>query len=313
MSRSLVFRLGPLTIPFPWLLFLLFALAGAALVAALLRRRADLRKRVLDVGSNALLAYFVGWKLSPLLTAFDTVVRSPLSLLYLPGGATGILVGIAAAVVVLFVELLRTDRPVRPRVALGMGVWAAVVLVGAGGSWLLLPMVQPLEADAAASAPIGNEVGDRAPSFTLVNLADVAVTVPPPHGEPAGTTVLNFWATWCPPCRSELPEIASFASALSSDPRLNPPLRLYAVNLTSSESSAGGETSAAAATRIRGFLDKMGARQLAPHVLLDIDGAVQREYAITAVPTTIVIAGGRIVAVHPGVVTASWLREVTRQ
>jgi len=313
MSRSLVFRLGPLTIPFPWLLFLLFALAGAALVAALFRQRVELRKRVLDVGANALLAYFVGWKVSPLLTAFDTVVRSPLSLLYLPGGATGIFVGIAAAVVVLFAGLLRTNRTARPLAAFGMGVWTAVVLVGAGGGWLLLPMVSPLEAGSAASAPIGNQVGDRAPSFSLANLADVAVTVPALRQKT--TTILNFWATWCPPCRSELPEIASFASSLSpgSSARSSAPrIRLYAVNLTSSESVGGAQTPAAAATKIRDFLDKMGAKELEPHVLLDVDGTVQREYAITAVPTTIVIEGGRIIAVHPGVVTASWLREVTR-
>ena len=181
MSRSLAFPLGPLTIPFPWLLFLLFALTGAALGAALFGRQVELRKRVLDVGSNALLAYFVGWKPSPLLTAFGTVGRSPLSLLYLPGGVTGILVGIAAAVVVLSAGLLRTLR--------------------------MSPSRRP--------------------------------------GRPPGR----------------------FACMQSISPRVSPAEALWP----------------------------------------------QRPRRRRSEISTIVIKGGRIVAVHPGVVTASWLREVTRQ
>ncbi len=316
MSRSLVFQLGPLSLPFPWLLFVLFALAGAALLAYLLRRQPQLRRRTLDVGSNALLAYLAGWKLSPLVTAFQTVVRSPLALLYLPGGATGILVGLAAGALALTVGILRTNRPARLRAGLALSLWSAVVMLGAGGSWLLLPTVAPLAPGSAASAPIGNRVGDRAPLFTLAGLEDREATFPPRSARGSGVTVLNFWATWCPPCRSELPEIASFAGSLASGswgPSPRAPIRLYAINLTSSESGEGRLAPPAMAARIRAFLRTMGAQELIPHVLLDVDGAVQRAYGITAVPTTIVIAEGRIVAVHPGVVTASWLRQATRE
>ena len=59
---------------------------------------------------------------------------------------------------------------------------------------------------------IGRTVG-RLP---LVALAD--------HGRPAPTfagkvTLLNFWGTWCPPCRRELPGLARLAARLADDPR----------------------------------------------------------------------------------------------
>ena len=41
--------------------------------------------------------------------------------------------------------------------------------------------------------------------------------------------VLNFWATWCPPCRAELPEIAAFASAHAKD------VRFYGIDLDEPE------------------------------------------------------------------------------
>lgn len=59
---------------------------------------------------------------------------------------------------------------------------------------------------------IGRTVG-RLP---LVALAD--------HDRPAPTfagqvTLLNFWGTWCPPCRRELPGLARLAARLADDPR----------------------------------------------------------------------------------------------
>lgn len=65
-------------------------------------------------------------------------------------------------------------------------------------------------------------------------------------------TLLNFWATWCPPCRRELPGLARIAARLEDEPRF----QLVAVNV----GSGGGDDPATLATETRGFLDSRGIR-----------------------------------------------------
>ncbi len=53
-------------------------------------------------------------------------------------------------------------------------------------------------------ATIGIKVGEQAPDFTLVDLDGNSVTLSDFKGK---VVFINFWATWCPPCRAEMPEI----------------------------------------------------------------------------------------------------------
>ena len=55
-------------------------------------------------------------------------------------------------------------------------------------------------------ATIGVNVGELAPDFTLVDLDDNQISLSDFRGE---TVFVNFWATWCPPCRAEMPEMES--------------------------------------------------------------------------------------------------------
>jgi peroxiredoxin len=52
--------------------------------------------------------------------------------------------------------------------------------------------------------------GDSAPAFSVVADNGVAVGVPNFGGK---VLVLNFWATWCPPCVEETPSLSQFAAA----------------------------------------------------------------------------------------------------
>ena len=53
-------------------------------------------------------------------------------------------------------------------------------------------------------ATVGVNVGELAPDFTLVDLDGNQVSLSDFRGK---TVFVNFWATWCPPCRAEMPEI----------------------------------------------------------------------------------------------------------
>lgn len=148
-------------------------------------------------------------------------------------------------------------------------IWiiALIIVVVIGGIWYSLNNTNQDHqfADNQQEQPqIGVVVGKVAPIFTLDSLDAKKAQV----GGAGNTYVLNFWASWCPPCRAELPELAQFASKYSRS------VQFYAINLQESEEKATG------------FL-KQGGYNLP--ILFDKDGTVAQTFRVTAIPTTIVI------------------------
>ena len=62
-----------------------------------------------------------------------------------------------------------------------------------------------------ANAPLLPKVGEPAPAFIALALTGEAVDSRAFAGEPLW---INFWASWCAPCRAELPEMKEAASVL---------------------------------------------------------------------------------------------------
>ena len=99
--------------------------------------------------------------------------------------------------------------------------------------------------------------------------------------------VLNFWATWCPPCRAEMPSLDHLAAEYSQDDL---------VVMTMSVDRDGE-------AQIREFYDQIGASHLG--IFRDPDMKLARHLRVFGLPTTLLIdAQGNIVAQLVG--AAEW-------
>lgn len=154
------------------------------------------------------------------------------------------------------------------RWAAGRWPWIAVigVLAVALGAWGLRNAVGTgSRGDATPTRP---QVGYRAPDFTLPRLDGGEVTLSDLRGQ---VVVVNFWATWCPPCRAEMPDLQR-----AYEERKDEGLTILAVNTTFQDS----ESSAAQ------FVQDLA---LDLPILLDRSGEMSRSYELRAMPTTLFI------------------------
>lgn len=136
-------------------------------------------------------------------------------------------------------------------------------------------------------------VGFEAPPFVLADLAGRPVSLSSLRGTPV---LVNFWATWCGPCRVEMPALEKMQRKYGGR------LRVLAVNMT------GSEASAAAVGR---FVERAG---YTFPVLLDEDGAVADAYMVGMLPTSFFMDGDGIIrSIRSGMMTARMMEAGIRQ
>ncbi len=120
------------------------------------------------------------------------------------------------------------------------------------------------------------EVGTDAPNFTAHTLGGEEVSLEELEGE---VVLLNIWATWCAPCREEMPSMQTLHETLGPEG-----LRIVAVSIDAPPGvlDPGGRRGG----DVAGFVNQLG---LEFDIWLDPDGTVQEVYRTTGVPESFVI------------------------
>lgn len=122
------------------------------------------------------------------------------------------------------------------------------------------------------------DLPDEAPAFVLQDLSGQAVSLEQFRGQ---TVVLNFWATWCGPCRLEIPAFSSFANDHPDIPVLGIAVDGTVPQLKKAQRDLGID-----------------------YPVLVGDPATVKAYGAFTLPTTVVVGpDGSVEAVHVGVMT----------
>ena len=121
----------------------------------------------------------------------------------------------------------------------------------------------------------GLNKGDTAPDFELTTLAGEKVRLSELKGK---KVIINFWATWCPPCKAEMPHMQNYYEEFAEDENVE----ILAVNLTSGDKVKSVEA----------FIEDY---KLTFPIPLDKEGKIGKKYQAVTIPTSYMIdTTGRI-------------------
>ena len=161
--------------------------------------------------------------------------------------------------------------------------WIAAAVAVVGAALVVLLATRPPEAATEVDTPL---VGQRAPALDGPTLAGGSFHLASLRGR---WVVLNFFASWCPPCQQEEPDLVAFAYAHRA------PTAAALVGVVFNDSAAAAHA----------FMRSEGATWPA---VVDGGGQIALAYGVVGPPETFIVAPDGTVVVHlDGPVTASEL------
>ncbi|WP_108306279.1 peroxiredoxin family protein [Metalysinibacillus jejuensis] len=116
----------------------------------------------------------------------------------------------------------------------------------------------------------GLRKGDTPPDFTLTTVDGEEVTLSDYKGK---KVILNFWASWCPPCKAEMPHMQKYYEKKAKEQNFE----ILAVNLTSEEKGD---------RLVEKFLQSYGITFPVP---MDEDGSLAKTYQVITIPSTFIL------------------------
>ncbi|MBI5871131.1 MAG: redoxin domain-containing protein [Actinobacteria bacterium] len=147
----------------------------------------------------------------------------------------------------------------------GIGIFVGIIAIAVGGYFFW---------QARKSPPV--EEGSQAPNFTLPLMNGGDVSLDDYKGK---VVLLNIWATWCNPCREEMPSMEQLYQNMKGKP-----FEILAVSIDTRGSKD-----------VEPFVKKLG---LTFPILLDSDKKVNNMYQATGVPETFIIDKNGVVRDH---------------
>lgn len=165
-------------------------------------------------------------------------------------------------------------------------VWAIVGLAVVVAGAIVAPFFGSSSQSSRAAGPAGL-AGEAVPAFDLRDDSGAAVSLARYRGR---VVVMNLWASWCPPCRAEMPELQRFSDAYAKRD-------IVVVGVNQGES----------AQRARAFAQSL---QIRFPIWLDDRQQYGRAYTALGLPTTVVVGrDGNVVRGFDGPLTFAQLRD----
>ena len=229
------------------------------------------RRTPVDVGTPLwvlLLSALAVARAAFVVRGWHAYAASPIGILDVRDGGFSWVAGIAVLIIGTLVWMWRRPRLRRPlplSVGAGLAMWAVVAL---------------------GAPQIGNhDTYPPLPGITLTQLDGQPAPLTALEGKPM---IINIWATWCAPCRSELPMLVAASHRM-------PGLRFVFVD--------HGEP----ASTVRAYLKRAGLNP--EHVLLDSQGQLMQDYRLPGCPATLFVSRtGQVRNLHLGTLSAATLQ-----
>ncbi|MDQ0154539.1 redoxin domain-containing protein [Robertmurraya andreesenii] len=281
--------IGKITIPAVWLA----AVIGIFTIALLYRLIS--RKRIGDWYWNSFIFYLLTWKLTYIPLNFSLFLDTPLSIVYFNGGRIGHILGLVVVSLYLLLyvrkkygfsftnkaQIFILIKKMIPIAILLLAIGIVIVnFVNAQKEAKDAVMQEQIEKNPSKEEPKKSELvvkeGHPAVDFTMTTLAGGSVKLSDYKGK---KVILNFWATWCPPCKAEMPHMQNFY-----ENRQDEEVEILAVNLTHMDNGYD---------EIERFVEEYG---LSFPVLLDKNGKLSAKYKAFTIPTTYFIDSNGIIS-----------------
>jgi thiol-disulfide isomerase/thioredoxin len=152
-----------------------------------------------------------------------------------------------------------------------------------------LPLMLAAMLLAGAAAAQGPQVGGPAPDIVLKTREGAKARLADLRGQ---AVIINFWASWCVPCRAEIPDLVAVYQEHAARG-----LAVLAINLTDQEHRRD----------IGRFVETT---PMPFPVLLDERGIIRQRYRLVAVPTTVFVDRlGVVRGIHPGPISRKGLED----